>query len=196
MSEQSNRSTSNRRASRAAAEQFIQQLQNQTYPASRKVYIEGTLPGVRVGMREIELQPSLIGGSKQQPLWQANAPVRVYDTSGPYTCPDARIDINKGLAALRQHWIAARGDTDIITDFGSAYSKEQALDESLQALRFATQNIRRKAKAGQAVTQLAYARRGIITPEMEYVAIRENLSLANHSLAMESGQATARLQHP
>ena len=191
MSEQSNRPISNRRPNRAAAEQFIQQLQNQTYPASRKVYIEGTLPGVRVGMREIELQPSLIGGSKQQPLWQANAPVRVYDTSGPYTCPDAHIDINKGLAALRQNWIAARGDTDIITDFGSVYSKEQALDESLQALRFATQNIRRKAKAGQAVTQLAYARRGIITPEMEYVAIRENLSLAN-----KSGQATARLQHP
>ncbi len=201
MSEQSNRPISNRRPNRAAAEQFIQQLQNQTYPASRKVYIEGTLPGVRVGMREIELQPSLIGGSKQQPLWQANAPVRVYDTSGPYTCPDASIDINKGLAALRQNWIAARGDTDIITDFGSVYSKEQALDESLQALRFATQNIRRKAKAGQAVTQLAYARRGIITPEMEYVAIRENLSLANlhvanQSLANETGQATARLQHP
>ncbi len=201
MSEQSNRPTRNRRSDRAAAEQFIQQLQNQTYPASRKVYIEGTLPGVRVGMREIELQPSLIGGSRQQPLWQANAPVRVYDTSGPYTCPDASIDINKGLAPLRQNWIAARGDTDIITDFGSVYSKEQALDESLQALRFATQNIRRKAKTGQSVTQLAYARRGIITPEMEYVAIRENLSLANlhlanQSLANETGQARARLQHP
>ncbi|MDR7120680.1 phosphomethylpyrimidine synthase ThiC [Rheinheimera soli] len=181
----------NRRATRAAAEQFIQQFQGQPYPASRKVYIEGDLPGVKVGMREIELQPSLIGGTKDNPLFQPNTPVRVYDTSGPYSCPDAKIDIRKGLPALRTDWIKERGDTDLITDFGSVYSKEQWLDESLQSLRFESVNQRRKAKIGVAVTQLAYARRGIITPEMEYVAIRENLSRANLAAATE-----ARTQHP
>lgn len=181
----------NRRATRAAAEQFIQQFQGQPYPASRKVYIEGELPGVKVGMREIELQPSLIGGTKDNPLFQPNTPVRVYDTSGPYSCPDAQIDIRKGLPAFRTDWIKERGDTELVTDFGSVYSKEQWLDESLQSLRFEALTERRKAKAGVAVTQLAYARRGIITPEMEYVAIRENLSRANLAAATE-----ARTQHP
>lgn len=181
----------NRRATRAAAEQFIQQLQGQPYPASRKVYIEGDLPGVKVGMREIELQPSLIGGTKEKPLFAPNAPVRVYDTSGPYSCPDAQIDIRKGLPTLRTDWIKQRNDTELVTDFGSVYSKEQWLDESLQSLRFEALTERRKAKAGVAVTQLAYARRGIITPEMEYVAIRENLSRANLAAATE-----ARAQHP
>ncbi|WP_233010309.1 phosphomethylpyrimidine synthase ThiC [Rheinheimera faecalis] len=181
----------NRRATRAAAEQFIQQFQGQPYPASRKVYIQGDLPGVKVGMREIELQPSLIGGTKDQPLFAPNTPVRVYDTSGPYSCPDAQIDIRKGLPTLRIDWIKERGDTELVTDFGSVYSKEQWLDESLQSLRFEALTERRKAKAGVAVTQLAYARRGIITPEMEYVAIRENLSRANLAAATE-----ARTQHP
>ncbi|MBU1621224.1 MAG: phosphomethylpyrimidine synthase ThiC [Gammaproteobacteria bacterium] len=168
----------------------MQQFQGQPYPASRKVYIEGELPGVKVGMREIELQPSLIGGTKDQPLFAPNTPVRVYDTSGPYSCPDAKIDIRKGLPALRTDWIKERGDTDLVTDFGSVYSKEQWLDESLQSLRFEALTERRKAKAGEAVTQLAYARRGFITPEMEYVAIRENLSRANLAAATE-----ARTQH-
>jgi phosphomethylpyrimidine synthase len=181
----------NRRATRAAAEQFIQQFQGQPYPASRKVYIEGELPGVKVGMREIELQPSLIGGTKDNPLFTPNAPVRVYDTSGPYSCPEAKIDIRKGLPPLRTDWIKERGDTELVADFGSVYSKEQWLDESLQSLRFEVLTERRKAKAGVAVTQLAYARRGIITPEMEYVAIRENLSRANLAAATE-----ARTQHP
>lgn len=181
----------NRRATRAAAEQFIQQFQGQPYPASRKVYIQGDLPGVKVGMREIELQPSLIGGTKDNPLFQTNAPVRVYDSSGPYSCPDAQIDIRKGLPALRTDWIKERNDTELVTDFGSVYSKEQWLDESLQSLRFEALTERRKAKTGVAVTQLAYARRGIITPEMEYVAIRENLSRANLAAATE-----ARTQHP
>lgn len=185
----------NRRATRAAAEQFIQQFQGQPYPASRKVYIEGDLPGVKVGMREIELQPSLIGGTKDKPLFQPNAPIRVYDTSGPYSCPDAQIDIRKGLPTLRTDWIKQRGDTQLVTDFGSVYSKEQWLDESLQSLRFEALTERRKAKAGVAVTQLAYARRGIITPEMEYVAIRENLSRANSAAATEA-RTQHRTQHP
>jgi phosphomethylpyrimidine synthase len=180
-----------RRATRAAAEQFIQQFQGQPYPASRKVYIEGDLPGVKVGMREIELQSSLIGGTKDNPLFQSNAPVRVYDSSGPYSCPDAQINIRKGLPTLRTDWIKERGDTELVTDFGSVYSKEQWLDESLQSLRFEALTERRKAKSDVAVTQLAYARRGIITPEMEYVAIRENLSRANLAAATE-----ARTQHP
>ena len=185
----------NRRATRAAAEQFIQQFQGQPYPQSRKVYIEGELPGVKVGMREIELQPSLIGGTKDNPIFAPNAPVRVYDTSGPYSCPDAHIDIRKGLPALRTDWIKERGDTELVTDFGSVYSKEQWLDESLQSLRFEALTERRKAKAGVAVTQLAYARRGIITPEMEYVAIRENLSRANLAAATEA-RTQHRTQHP
>ncbi|MDP5148879.1 phosphomethylpyrimidine synthase ThiC [Rheinheimera baltica] len=180
----------NRRSARADAEHYILQRQGQPYPASRKIYIAGSNAGVNVAMREIALQDSVIGGSNVAPLLQANAPVRVYDTSGPYSCADADINIRKGLAPLRQNWITQRGDTEIIQDFSSTYSRQQWQDDSLQALRFEQQAPRRKASGNSPVTQLAYARRGIITPEMEYVAIRENLGRANAEAA-----ADARIQH-
>ncbi len=135
-------------------------------PASRKIYVAGTLaPDIRVPMREISLHPS------------ANEkPVRVYDTSGPYTDPDAVIDIYKGLPRIRDQWIRARGDVDEYEgreikseDNGNASGKHLAEEFPIKRRPI-------KAKAGQNVTQMAYARRGIITPEMEYIAIRENMA--------------------
>ena len=185
----------NRRASRAEAEHYIHHVKGQPFPASRKVYIAGSLPGVNVGMREIQLQDSVIGGSKDAPLLEPNAPVRVYDSAGPYSCEHSNIDINSGLAPLRQDWIRARQDTTQVQGFNSEFAAAQAQaaleDDTLQALKFSRQAPIRKAIADRAVTQLAYARAGIITPEMEYVAIRENMGRANLASV-----ATGRIQHP
>ncbi|WP_419570892.1 phosphomethylpyrimidine synthase ThiC [Rheinheimera sp.] len=178
------------RLARAEAAEFLQQLQGQPYPASRKIYLEGSQPGVRVGMREIELSPSLAGGSKEQPLFQPNAPVRVYDTSGPYSCPDSQLNIEQGLPPLRQHWIEQRDDTDLFSALQSAYAQAQQRDLSLDDIRFPRAPSVRRGRPGVAVTQLAYARRGIVTAEMEYVAIRENMQRANLAAA-----ADAKTQH-
>ncbi|MBL4612920.1 MAG: hypothetical protein JKY91_04180, partial [Emcibacter sp.] len=135
-------------------------------PASRKIYVEGTVaPGIRVPMREITLHESA-----------DEKPVRVYDTSGPYTDPDVEIDIYKGLPRIREQWIQARADveeydgrTGKSEDNGNASGKYLAEE-------FPVKHRPLKAKAGQNVTQMEYARRGMITPEMEYIAIRENMA--------------------
>jgi phosphomethylpyrimidine synthase len=144
----------------------------QPFPNSRKVYVEGSQNTIRVPMREISLAdtPTDFGGEK-------NDPVAVYDTSGPYTDPDVNIDIRKGLPDVRSSWVEARGDTEFLDDFSSDYCKERMADEELRKLRFDLQRRPRKAKAGKNVTQLHYARQGIVTPEMEYIAIRENTKL-------------------
>ncbi|MGE0558029.1 MAG: phosphomethylpyrimidine synthase ThiC [Burkholderiales bacterium] len=138
-------------------------------PNSRKVYIEGTQPGVRVPMREITQSdtPASMGAEK-------NPAILVYDTSGPYTDPAVKIDIRSGLAPLRQPWIEARGDTEALPGPSSRYGKERLADPKLATLRFNLGRQPRRAKAGKNVTQMHYARQGIITPEMEYIAIREN----------------------
>ena len=138
-------------------------------PASRKVYIEGSTPDILVPMREISLTdtPTGLGGEK-------NPPVLVYDTSGPYTDPNVQIDLTKGLPDLRGKWIDARGDTEKLAQLSSDYGRERARDIRTADLRFAHIQNPRRAKAGKNVTQLHYARQGIITPEMEYIAIREN----------------------
>ena len=145
----------------------------QPFPASRKVYVEGTRPGVRVPMREISLTPTRVanGGAPS-----ANPPVTVYDTSGPYTDPGVAIDIRAGLAPLRREWILTRNDVEALADVTSDYGRRRAADPKLAVLRF--RDIRKplRAQAGMNVTQMHYARKGIITPEMEYIAIRENLS--------------------
>ncbi len=138
-------------------------------PNSRKVYIEGSQPGVRVPMREITQSdtPASMGAEK-------NPAILVYDTSGPYTDPAVKIDIRSGLAPLRQQWIEARNDTEPLAGPTSRYGRERLEDPKLASLRFNLGRQPRRAKAGMNVTQMHYARRGIITPEMEYIAIREN----------------------
>ena len=145
-------------------------------PASRKVYIEGSRPDIQVPMREITLDPTPIQGVPESE-WEQNPPFYVYDTSGMYTDPDANIDLTKGLPKLREGWINERGDTEQLNGLSSSYGQARARDISTANLRFAHIDKPRRAKAvgGKAgnVTQLHYARRGIITPEMEYIAIRE-----------------------
>jgi phosphomethylpyrimidine synthase len=143
------------------------------FPASRKVYVEGARPGVRVPMREISLTPTRVanGGAPS-----ANPPVTVYDTSGPYTDPGVAIDIRAGLAPLRREWILTRTDVEALTDVTSDYGRRRAADPNLAPLRFRDLRKPFRARPGMNVTQMHYARKGIITPEMEYIAIRENLS--------------------
>ncbi|HMX15609.1 MAG TPA: phosphomethylpyrimidine synthase ThiC [Rhodocyclaceae bacterium] len=167
----------------------------QPLPASRKIYVEGSRADLRVPMREI---------SQSDTAGEANPPVYVYDCSGPYTDPGARIDVRQGLPALRQRWIEERRDTEVLPDLSSAYGRQQAADPSLAAMRFpGLQRHPRRAKPGANVTQMHYARRGIVTPEMEFVAIRENLRRREYLESLRSsgpaGERMARLlgrQHP
>ncbi|MDD2729142.1 phosphomethylpyrimidine synthase ThiC [Malikia sp.] len=168
-------------------------------PNSRKIYVEGSRPDLRVPMREISQSdtPTAFGGEQ-------NPPVTVYDCSGPYTDPDARIDIRSGLAAVRQRWIEERGDTELLADLSSEFGRQRAADPKLDELRFpGLQRQPRRAKAGANVTQMHYARQGIITPEMEYIAIRENLRRQDYVASLKAtgpmGEKMARLltrQHP
>jgi phosphomethylpyrimidine synthase len=140
------------------------------FPASRKVFVEGSQPGVRVPMREIRLTPTraVKDGSAEE-----NPPAVVYDTSGPYTDPDARIDIRAGLLPLRRSWILGRGDVEPLSEISSEYGRLRANDSRLDSVRFPNVGKPLRAKPGKNVTQMHYARRGMITPEMEFIAIRE-----------------------
>ncbi len=144
----------------------------QPLPNSRKIYVNGSRPDIRVPMREITQAdtPTEMGGEK-------NPSITVYDCSGPYTDPAARIDIRQGLPALRAGWIEERGDTERLTEQSSTYGRTRLADPELAALRLAHVQQPRRAKPGMNVTQMHYARKGIITPEMEFVAIRENQRL-------------------
>ncbi len=139
-------------------------------PRSRKVHVPGSRPDIRVPMREISQTdtPAAFGA-------EANPPLYVYDTSGPYTDPDAKIDIRSGLAPLRAKWIEERGDTELLDGPTSRFGRERLDDAKLAELRFEMKRTPRRAKAGANVSQMHYARRGLVTPEMEYIAIRENL---------------------
>ena len=167
-----------RREVRAAASDYIYNLTGQPFPNSHKVYVEGTQDNVRVGMREITLSDTFIGGTEENPVFEPNAPIRVYDTSGPYTDPDFQLDVRKGLEKYREKWIESRGDTEILDSVTSQFSQQRMADEGLDHIRFEHLPKIRRAKAGKNVTQMHYARQGIVTPEMEYVAIRENMGRA------------------
>ncbi|KPM82308.1 MULTISPECIES: phosphomethylpyrimidine synthase ThiC [Pseudoalteromonas] len=167
-----------RREVRAAASDYIYNLTGQPFPNSHKVYVEGTQDNVRVGMREITLSDTFIGGTEENPVFESNAPIRVYDTSGPYTDPDFKLDVRKGLEKYREKWIESRGDTEILDSVTSQFSQQRMADEGLDHIRFEHLPKIRRAKAGKNVTQMHYARQGIVTPEMEYVAIRENMGRA------------------
>jgi phosphomethylpyrimidine synthase len=142
------------------------------FPGSRKIYVEGSRPDIRVPMREITLSDTHVGDDVEK-----NPPVTVYDTSGPYTDPDAEIDIRKGLAPLRETWIEERGDTELLEGLSSDYGRKRETDDKLDVLRFEHRRTPRRARAGANVSQMHYAKQGIITPEMEFIAIRENMRL-------------------
>ncbi|WP_227675617.1 phosphomethylpyrimidine synthase ThiC [Psychrobacter submarinus] len=145
-------------------------------PASRKVYIQGSRPDIQVPMREITLDSTPIQGVDESD-WEQNPPFYVYDTSGVYTDPNVDIDLTRGLPKLREGWIAERGDTEQLSGLSSSYGQARARDITTANLRFAHIDKPRRAKSSEGkagnVTQMYYARRGIITPEMEYIAIRE-----------------------
>lgn len=152
----------------------IQNINVSSYPNSKKIYVEGKLHPIKVGMREIHQYPTVtIENGKR--IEKPNAPITVYDTSGPFTDPDIDIDINRGLPRLREDWVEKRGDTEILDDITSEYGKARRDDPSLDPIRFPIMHNPRRAKDGACVTQMHYAKKGIITPEIEYVAIRENL---------------------
>ena len=167
-----------------AAEAHVDGAAIQPLPNSRKIYVTGSRPDIRVPMREISQAdtPTSMGGEQ-------NPPITVYDCSGPYTDPAVRIDIRQGLAPLRDAWIEERGDTERLPSQSSSYGRARLADPALAELRLVHVQQPRRARPGKNVTQMHYARQGIITPEMEFVAIRENqrLDLLSEQL---------RQQHP
>jgi len=172
----------------------INQENIQAFPNSRKVYITGKRPDIKVPMREIQLSDTLLAApdAASEPRSEANAPVLVYDTSGPYSDPNVDIDIRKGLADIRGAWIEERGDSERLAQWSSRYCQQRMNNRALDALRFEHIQLPRRARAGRNVTQMHYARKGIITPEMEYVAIRENLrreELAEQYRSQHPGQS-------
>ena len=181
-----------------AATAKVDEAAIQPLPNSRKIYVEGSRPDIRVPMREISQAdtPASFGAEK-------NPPIYVYDTSGLYTDPNVRIDIRSGLPALRAGWIAERGDTEELSGPSSQYGVERLNDPKLAELRFNLHRKPRRALPGKNVSQMHYARQGIITPEMEYIAIRENLRRKEYLEGLKAsgpmGQKLAELmgrQHP
>ena len=154
------------------------------FPNSRKVYVHGSQPSIRVAMREISQAPTKVGSA-----YEANPAVTVYDPSGPYTDPEIAIDVRQGIAPLRLAWILERGDVEQLDRISSAYGRQREDDPSLAPVRFTRTRKPLRATPGRCVTQMHYARRGDITPEMEYVAIRENM---RYEQALES----LKTQHP
>lgn len=137
---------------------------------SKKVYVKGQLHDINVAMREISLHDTKLSNGKTE----HNAPVTVYDTSGPYTDPDIEIDVHKGIERLRYDWIMQRGDVEELEHSSSEYANVRLNDSSIDNIRFKNLHKPLRAKKGQNVSQMHYAKKGIITPEMEYIAIREN----------------------
>ena len=156
------------------------------FPKSRKVYLEGSLPSVRVALREVCQCPTVAADGA---LVEENPSILLYDTSGPYTDPDAEIDLHRGLPPLRREWILARGGVEELPGPSSEYRCRRDVDPALETVRFPHPRRPLRAKPGSTVTQMALARQGVITPEMEYVALRENQRLDGYP-------AELRRQHP
>ncbi|OIR10299.1 phosphomethylpyrimidine synthase [mine drainage metagenome] len=152
-----------------AAAAHVDEAAVKPLPNSRKIYVEGSRPDVRVPMREITLTDTHLNNGVEH-----NPPIHVYDCSGPYTDPSVKIDIRSGLSEMRAKWIEERNDTEALPCLTSEYGRQRLNDPTLADMRFNLQHTPRRAKAGMNVTQMHYARKGIITPEMEFIAIREN----------------------
>jgi phosphomethylpyrimidine synthase len=159
------------------------------FPNSHKVYVEGSRPDIRVGMRMVEQDDTAASFGAE-----INPPIPVYDTSGPFTDPEVAIDLMKGMPALRETWIAERDDTEELQGPSSDFGRERMADEELAKLRFEHIRKPRRARAGKNVTQMHYARQGIITPEMEYIAIRESMRL--NELRKDPAYQKLLRQHP
>jgi phosphomethylpyrimidine synthase len=181
-----------------ANDAMVDEAAIQPLPNSEKVYIQGSRADIQVPMRQISQSdtPTSMGGEK-------NPPIYVYDTSGAYSDPTAKIDIRSGLAPIRSTWIDERGDTETIAEPTSEYGRGRLADTKLDELRFNLKRTAKKAKAGKNVSQMHYARQGIITPEMEFVAIRENLErdayIESLAAAGKTGEKMAAMmlrQHP
>ncbi len=150
-------------------------ITREPFPKSRKAYMTGSDPSIRVPMREISQAPTVSRAGEPDERVEENPPVRVYDTSGPYTDPDVAIDVYKGLAPMRLDWIRARGDVEELSQLTSAFGRMREADPKTESLRFRRTRNPLRAKSGARVTQMHYAKKGIVTPEMEYIAIRENM---------------------
>jgi len=164
----------------AAATALVDSAAMAPLPRSRKVYVEGSRPDIRVPMRMVEQSDTPVFGGPHvhgaaPASIEPNPPIYIYDTSGPCTDTDAKIDIRSGLPAVRAAWIAERGDTEELSGPSSGYGQQRLADPKLAQLRFDLHRLPKRAKAGMNVSQMHYARKGIVTPEMEYIAIRENL---------------------
>ncbi|WP_338456026.1 phosphomethylpyrimidine synthase ThiC [Aeromonas veronii] len=166
---------SSRRELRSSAQAFIDSLKGMAHPNSRRIFIEGSRADIRVPLREIQLADTFVGGTKEDPRFEPNEPVPVYDTSGRYGEEGVAIDVRRGLPRLRENWVLERDDTDELPGLSSTFTQERLADEGLDHLRFEHLPKPRRAKPGRRVTQLHYARAGIVTPEMEFIAIRENM---------------------
>jgi len=153
----------------------VDDLAIEAFPNSKKIYIQGSRDDIRVPMREISQSPTLVGTIKEE-----NPSIAVYDTSGPYTDPALDIDIRKGLNHLRKAWIGERGDTEALPQFSSAYGRQRMQSSELEQIRYEHTPLPRRARSGKNVSQMHYARQGMITPEMEYIAIRENQKLDSY----------------
>ena len=175
----------------AAPEEFLSKTARvdpesvQPFPSSRKMYRTGSRSDLNVPFREIALADTHSSQGVER-----NDPVYVYDTSGPYTDPDARIDVRRGLPPLRARWIDERGDTELLDGVTSEYGRSRQSDSKLEPLRFAHLHTPRRARPGANVTQMHYARQGIVTPEMEFIAIRENCMREAYR------EEVRRLRHP
>ncbi|MCZ0752177.1 phosphomethylpyrimidine synthase ThiC [Aeromonas enteropelogenes] len=145
------------------------------HPNSRRIFIQGSRPDIRVPLREIQLADTFVGGTKEDPRFEPNEPVPVYDTSGLYGEEAAPLDVRRGLPRLRENWVLERDDTEALEGLSSVFTQERLADEGLDHLRFEHLPSARRAKPGRRVTQLHYARAGIVTPEMEFIALRENM---------------------
>ncbi|HHQ4521097.1 TPA: phosphomethylpyrimidine synthase ThiC [Aeromonas veronii] len=166
---------SSRREQRSSAQAFIDSLKGMAHPNSRRIFIEGSRADIQVPLREIQLADTFVGGTKEDPKFEPNEPVPVYDTSGRYGEEGVAIDVRRGLPRLRENWVLERDDTDELPGLSSTFTQERLADEGLDHLRFEHLPKPRRAKPGRRVTQLHYARAGIVTPEMEFIAIRENM---------------------
>ncbi|WP_042057209.1 phosphomethylpyrimidine synthase ThiC [Aeromonas allosaccharophila] len=170
---------SSRREQRSSAQVFIDSLKGMAHPNSRRIFIEGSRADIQVPLREIQLADTFVGGpvsgDKENPRFEPNEPVPVYDTSGRYGEEGVAIDVRRGLPRLRENWVLERDDTDELPGLSSTFTQERLADEGLDHLRFEHLPKPRRAKPGRRVTQLHYARAGIVTPEMEFIAIRENM---------------------
>jgi phosphomethylpyrimidine synthase len=164
------------------------------FPASRKVYVKGQIHNIEVAMREVSLSDTQLHGRFGET--EPNAAVTIYDTSGPFTDPNIEINVKEGLPRLREQWIVDRGDVEKLDHISSDYGNKRANDSGLDALRFAHISKPYKAKPGSNVSQMHYARKGIITPEMEYIAIRENQRIDLLKQQLDGQYEVMSHQHP